>query len=171
MCLCCQLYTHLHAALDKILDSVGTELATSQDNLTENSATRQWSTSGRSSATAPNLHPKEHSSNSSWSRSNVVPSSCSEEGNIGTSSQRSTPRWAAHSDNSRLLSAYDLDPVAIYSTLRIHIRPILEFVTQRLVTMNLWLRCKDFEQVRNTLCVHIAEVRFLLFCCGVFVHS
>jgi hypothetical protein len=51
---------------------------------------------------------------------------------------------------------YDADTIA--SSLGPGLQPVMDFLSQRLLTMSFWMCSNDFQQVRNALCIHLAEV-------------
>jgi len=51
------------------------------------------------------------------------------------------------------------------SKLNVSLQPIIEFIIQRLVSLNLWLCDSDFQRVRNALCMQLAEVSVPLILC------
>ena len=147
--MCEQLYSHVNTALDHIMETVISEL-TMQFIPSSFSRSRHQLVSTSSS----HLNRESSSRQHSFTRSNL-PTSSPKNSRV----DRTSGMISSVSEQS-LSASFDLSHLSSVaaSKLGIAIQPVVEFLVERLLTLKIWLCDEDARQVRETLCMHIAEV-------------
>ena len=156
---CLQLYAHINNALDRVLKTVSAEL-TEQFFGVNSHIQRQRRQAGRAMSASVGSGVESSGSSVVFSRRQSE-----------STRRRSSSSWLNSQASQAVHTESDmLDDWRVFSAavcaeatpkLNASLQPIMEFLVQRLVSLNLWLCDSDFQQVRSTLCMHLAEVSLI----------
>jgi hypothetical protein len=167
-----QLYLHIKMALDRVLGRVGTELVKYFRHIRDafqsrlHSLTRSEHFARRTnSLRSPSVAGADASSRQRNSMRTAGSRAMYDSCHVGRSAAAAADRTSATQPQQFV---YDTDTIS--SALRSGLQPVTEFLTERLLTMSFWLSSNDFRQVRNALCIHIAEVKYQSHCLSANVH-